>query len=119
MSKLWIDRVDCHELVQEFQIGNRDRDQVEDIVMGWIGDHCLAAGGLDDSFDDFIMGTFEAGWIAARAGLDHITVCEIIGGDTMILAGSSEKLVRDLSEYIKQVDIDHDPECECTECGGN
>lgn len=119
MSKLWIDQVDCYDLVREHQVGNRDRDQVEDIVMAWIGERCLAAGGIDDSFPEFISHTFEAGWIAARAGLDHVTICEVSGGDSLIVAGSSEKLVRDLSEYIKLVDIDHDPECDCSKCGGN
>lgn len=106
-NKLWIDHVDVADLVQEFcQIQRTEHPvldvlETEEIIEDWLTEQTLAIGCADDSLGEFVVNAFEAGWQAAQSGVDHITLCEVIGGDFRVLAGSSEKLVRDLSQYMR------------------
>lgn len=101
-KKLWIDRLDVwSDLMQEF--GSAPLVVLETKCQDWLSEHTIMVGGFDDSLDDFLLGSFEAGWLAAQHGVDHITVCENIGSDYCIIPGSKEKLLRDLSTHLRTV----------------
>lgn len=106
-KKLWIDRLDVWtDLMQELAPrGAEDDDSMdrESQIVDWLSEHTIMVGGFDDTLDDFLLGSFEAGWLAAHHGVDHITVCENIGSDYAIIPGSKEKLLRDLCTHLRQV----------------
>jgi len=109
MSKpLIVNTLGVMELVKEFlPLDRTDKD--EDAICklyshleGFLSDGRLDIVCSDDCIYDVLASTLQVGYVAAQAGCDEVT---LVTDDFAhwIMKGSSEKLLRDFTQYMKGV----------------
>lgn len=110
MRKLHVDHITTDKLYVEFGLSaSRGRfvneltapqESVLDKINEWLGESAIAINSPDDRGCDTSEGLLMAAWEAAQQGVDHLTIVNVFYGN-YVFAGSSEKLIRDLTLYMK------------------
>lgn len=121
MNKLYMDRVDIQGLVSEHSLNECEerRWMIIDLANEWLNKLAMRVGGdtwrrhmLVETVDE----AFSVGWQCAVQGVDHVT-CVNDGrvNECVLIAGSSERLVREFDRYIERA-IKHLEPCT-SKCG--
>jgi len=108
MRKLIINTIELAQLSKEFLPQETFDINVSEApyqIVDFLCENMLTCVCADDSALEIIDATLEAGYAAGQAGCDEVTLVadDDDGSSIWIMKGSSEKLLRDLTQHMKDV----------------
>lgn len=104
MKKLHFDRVCVDAVRNEFVLGGTASTPEQEATLAkiddWFCNNLIAVNSCDDRAANVTEGLLTAVWEAAMEGKDSFTILNM-GNGNYLFDFSSEKLIRDLSVYMK------------------